>query len=114
MDIQALKKCITHFSEQIHLSGVHKDEVKVGGRITDVFHPQEFIPGGASLVIIDDFVGTLRVSVPEEVTQAHLNDLVVGNYVSFEGFVNTVSRSSGIEVSVVAYAANNLLEECTK
>lgn len=113
MDFQSLQNHITHFSEQIHLRGMHKDEVKVGGKITDVFHPQEFMAEGSTLVIIDDFVGTLRVILPKEVAQAHLDDLITDNFVAFEGFVNTVSRSSGIEVSVIAYAAAKISEECT-
>lgn len=113
MNITDIQKHVTYFSEQLR-SAEHTEEVVIGGKINDILPPvNEEYP--MYVVILDDFIGSSHVYVPDTMFQAFSDDFQVGNMVFLEGFVNVVSSyvSGKIvkETSVIAYGMKDITKE---
>lgn len=103
LDIQTLKRHVTHFSEEIRLAGETGKEVIVGGTITDIYP----IDNRFYCIVLDDFVGTIRVLISHNLFN-HNRTLIQKNHVLFvNGFINIITRKRegavDVDYSVVGY-----------
>jgi len=115
-----IQGCVTHYTEQIKLTGKHLEEVRIGGEIKSVVIPidhENSKPNsleGSYVLTIDDGIGEIFVYVSSLMFHHFSHILQEGNIVVFKGFVNVVSRTiaeqTKRDVSVVAFDAQSIEE----
>lgn len=83
IDVNYLKNHLSHFSEELKFLNSF-DEVKVAGRITNVFVP---ISNEMHILEVDDFVGKFTIILFDTVFEKYKKILKEGNYISFDGIL---------------------------
>ncbi|MBU5262051.1 hypothetical protein [Bacillus atrophaeus] len=114
MELDEIKKHITHLSEEIRLNAVHEQHVIVGGKIVDIIPP--FTKENSIYILtIDDVIGTMNVLVSDTFMTEFNDRIELDKYVFFEGFANVVSRFIKKEikkdVSVFAYSLKDITKD---
>ncbi|SFJ63490.1 OB-fold nucleic acid binding domain-containing protein [Paenibacillus sp. UNC496MF] len=106
--VTQLRPHVTHFSEEIKLKAQVSQEVTVAGRIDSVSQ----IDDSTIVIMLDDYIGQLRV-VMSSIMYSHFKSIIdVGNFVSVVGYVNVVSHKVAGELkseySIIGFDMNIL------
>ncbi|MED3627955.1 hypothetical protein P4478_12920 [Bacillus subtilis] len=114
MELDEIKQYVTHLSEELRLNAAHEQHVIVGGKIVNIIPP--FIKENSIFIVsIDDGIGTMNVLISDDFMSQFKEEVVLGEYVFFEGFANVVSRSIKNEVkkdvSVFAYSLKDITKD---
>lgn len=113
MKIQDISLHVTHFSEELKHKAFQEDEVTVGGKIVSIIPPvNEEFPMYA--LTLDDHVGLTHALVPDTMMKHYSKELVVGEFVILEGFVNFITRRNKEEIirdaTVFVYSMKDITE----
>lgn len=111
MELNEIKKHVTHFSLELKQKAVQEEEVIIGGKVTNVIPPvSDEYP--MYIVMLDDHIGVNHVFVPDEMMTEFFSYFQKDNYVFVEGFVNFITRQEKKEtkkdVSVFAFAVKDI------